>query len=500
MFQRLRRQAQLQIASQGEARPATRSSSRIPRTPAGPRPAAAAVSDGRVLRHGGLPARRGRPRVPLRRDLPRGRRARFKDFWAFDAEGEQRAFEAFVDWVMARRREDPSMHVYHYAPYETSALKRLMGKYATREEEVDHLLRSQVFVDLYRVVNQGLRVGEPAYSLKNIEHLYMDREGEVATAMESVVYFERWFESGDPRGLGAVRAAEGHPGLQPGRLRLHVAARGVASRAAGGGGDRLPALGRRRRRAQGGVPRGRRARTPAPGRALARAAWRGWTRTGTLSHPGDAGPPPRVPSPGGQAGLVELLRAPRHDAGSARRRPHLHRTGHARREARGHPAVHGVPLPFRSEPGHEDPRGNTRLRGGRAPRQPAGRGAERRGRAHGRGGRQGARRLPRWRAAEGSLLPPARPRECRRSSWRASSASPRRGRMPAPSLPAFGTSCFGARRRYEAARKGRCSGRARTSSRGPPASSGPWRGRPSASRARPARARPTWARTSSRTS
>ena len=47
------------------------------------------------------------------------------------------------------------MHIFHYAPYEPGALKRLMGRYATREDEVDDLLRNKVFVDLYGVTRQG---------------------------------------------------------------------------------------------------------------------------------------------------------------------------------------------------------------------------------------------------------------------------------------------------------------------------------------------------------
>ena len=33
------------------------------------------------------------------------------------------------------------MHVYHYGAYERTAIKQLMGVYATREDEVDELLR-----------------------------------------------------------------------------------------------------------------------------------------------------------------------------------------------------------------------------------------------------------------------------------------------------------------------------------------------------------------------
>ena len=47
-----------------------------------------------------------------------------------------------------------------------AAAKRLMGKYATCEAEVDDLLRHGVFIDLYAVVRQGFVIGTPSYSLK----------------------------------------------------------------------------------------------------------------------------------------------------------------------------------------------------------------------------------------------------------------------------------------------------------------------------------------------
>ena len=120
----------------------------------------------------------------------------FRDWWAHNELEEKAGFEAFIDWVVKRRQEDPTMHVYHYAAYEKTALKRLMGKYGTREEHVDDLLREGVFVDLYEVVRHGVRVGEPHYSIKNLEHLYMEsREGEVTDAGASIVYYDAWIES-----------------------------------------------------------------------------------------------------------------------------------------------------------------------------------------------------------------------------------------------------------------------------------------------------------------
>ena len=125
-------------------------------------------------------------------------RLRFSDWWAHDRDQEKESFRNFIGWIFSKRQQDPAMHVYHYAPYETSALKRLAARYGCCEAEVDELLRARVFVDLYAAVRQGLLVGEPAYSLKNIEHIYMPkRTGEVATAGDSIVFYHTWRQKHD---------------------------------------------------------------------------------------------------------------------------------------------------------------------------------------------------------------------------------------------------------------------------------------------------------------
>lgn len=122
----------------------------------------------------------------------------FKDWWAHDQTQERLAFEHFIDWVYERFQADPQMHIYHYAPYEASAIKRLMGRYGTREKEVDELLRNKVLVDLFKVVRNSLVIGEPRYSIKNIEHLYMKkRQSEVSKATDSVVFYEKWLTEKD---------------------------------------------------------------------------------------------------------------------------------------------------------------------------------------------------------------------------------------------------------------------------------------------------------------
>jgi uncharacterized protein len=131
----------------------------------------------------------------------------FQAFWAHNRAEERRAFEAFMDFVTARLRRYPRAHIYHYAHYEPTALKRLMSLHGTREAEVDNLLRAGKLVDLYQVVREAIRVSEPAYSLKNIERFYAsDRTGEVKAAGASIVYFERWKETKDPQLLKDIEA------------------------------------------------------------------------------------------------------------------------------------------------------------------------------------------------------------------------------------------------------------------------------------------------------
>jgi predicted RecB family nuclease len=137
---------------------------------------------------------------------------KFNDWWAHDREEEKTAFEGFVDWAYDRWKKNPGMHIYHYAAYEVSALRRLSTRHDTRQEEVDDLLRNNVFVDLYQVVRHGLRIGEASYSLKTIEVLYRPkRSADVTTAVDSIVRYGRWIESGQGRDwkispiLGAIR-------------------------------------------------------------------------------------------------------------------------------------------------------------------------------------------------------------------------------------------------------------------------------------------------------
>src|SRR5262249_37269273 len=79
--------------------------------------------------------------------------------WALDGDQEKIGFEWLVDEIMRRREADPAMHIYPFGAYEPATLKNLMGLHATREDEIDRLLRAEAFVDLHRIFKQAIRAG-----------------------------------------------------------------------------------------------------------------------------------------------------------------------------------------------------------------------------------------------------------------------------------------------------------------------------------------------------
>jgi uncharacterized protein len=132
--------------------------------------------------------------------------ARFTAFRAASRAEEKVAFESFVDFVWDRLRRWPDLHVYHYSHYEPAALKRLMSQHASREDEVDELLRREVFVDLFQVVRRSMRISHPSYSIKAVRQFFMPEagKGDVTGGAESVIEFQRWLDTGDDRILAAI--------------------------------------------------------------------------------------------------------------------------------------------------------------------------------------------------------------------------------------------------------------------------------------------------------
>jgi uncharacterized protein len=89
--------------------------------------------------------------------------------WALTPADEKAAFQWFVETVMDRWTRHASMHIYHFAPYEPSAVKRLMGRYGVCEDEIDRMLRATLFIDLHTVLKRSVRASVEQYSLKALE-------------------------------------------------------------------------------------------------------------------------------------------------------------------------------------------------------------------------------------------------------------------------------------------------------------------------------------------
>src|ERR1700760_1991495 len=148
-------------------------------------------------------------------DLDSSGRPKYTQIWAFDRGEEKQAFEELIDFIVERRRRHPGLHVYHYNHYEPTSVDHLtelhgtrqeavgwlMGRFATREDEVDDLFRGGVFVDLYRVVRQGVRAGVESYSIKRLEPLCgYTRQMPLREATEKLIIFEAGLEGESARG------------------------------------------------------------------------------------------------------------------------------------------------------------------------------------------------------------------------------------------------------------------------------------------------------------
>lgn len=132
---------------------------------------------------------------------------RFIAEWAHDRDAERAAFEHIVDFLTAHVRENPGAHIYHYAAYEVSALRRLSTAFASRESAVDALLRAEKFVDLYSVARHAIRTSEPSLSLKALETFFAIKRDEAVTkADQSVVFYHRWRETRDQKWLDDILA------------------------------------------------------------------------------------------------------------------------------------------------------------------------------------------------------------------------------------------------------------------------------------------------------
>lgn len=120
----------------------------------------------------------------------------YTPIWVNNEAEEKAAFEQFVAFVLSKQVIDENLHIYHYAPYETTAFKRIMSKYATCENEIDTMLRAGTFVDLYGIVRQSVRASVEKYSIKDLEKFFgYERQMELRTLSKIKAEFEFLLET-----------------------------------------------------------------------------------------------------------------------------------------------------------------------------------------------------------------------------------------------------------------------------------------------------------------
>ena len=95
----------------------------------------------------------------------------FKALWAHDQAEEAAATKQLVDYLDARRQRFPNMHVYHYNHTERSSLVRLTMEHGVAELELERLIETGMFVDLYPIITASLQAGTESYGLKQMERL-----------------------------------------------------------------------------------------------------------------------------------------------------------------------------------------------------------------------------------------------------------------------------------------------------------------------------------------
>lgn len=103
------------------------------------------------------------------------------------------------------------MYIYHFAPYEPSAIKRLARVHALFEKEVDDLLRAERFLDLHAVFKEALLASVEGYSLKALEKFTTyTRKVELHDASVARKYVEIALELHDYKSLTkeAIRLVE----------------------------------------------------------------------------------------------------------------------------------------------------------------------------------------------------------------------------------------------------------------------------------------------------
>ena len=124
--------------------------------------------------------------------------------WAHDLEQQQIMIRGLVDFFTQRRQNHPGMHVYHYNHTERSSMERLTTG-TVSEGPFQQLVSTGLFVDLFIVARNAVRVGTESYGLKYLERLAgFERHGGIDQGAGAVVEYEQYMTTKDPQLLDNI--------------------------------------------------------------------------------------------------------------------------------------------------------------------------------------------------------------------------------------------------------------------------------------------------------
>ncbi len=124
--------------------------------------------------------------------------------WAHSLAEQQAMIKGLVEFFAHRRERHPNMHVYHYNHTERSAIERLLRE-AEDENLFANLIESGLFVDLFAVAKNAVRVGTESYGLKHLERLVgYQRSAGIDQGAGAIVEYEQWMRLGDGDLLGDI--------------------------------------------------------------------------------------------------------------------------------------------------------------------------------------------------------------------------------------------------------------------------------------------------------
>ncbi len=124
---------------------------------------------------------------------------KYRYFLAKTPEQEEKAWKDFISFF----REKEDFRIYHYAPYEKNAMKKLKHRYGCDEKTYRKI--TQNMIDLFSAVKKTAVLPLYSYSIKDIaKHLGFEWSEKDASGGQSTIWFTRWLAEKDPKFIETI--------------------------------------------------------------------------------------------------------------------------------------------------------------------------------------------------------------------------------------------------------------------------------------------------------